>query len=108
MMKKSLLVILFAIFFFFISGCQEAQKLPEENIVKPIDSAIKASIETSLRSDLTLRNLNISVVVEKGVVTISGEVESQESLLRVINLVRKTEGVKEVKNQLKINPNLNP
>ncbi len=78
----------------------------ETHVEQPVDSAIAASINSSLRTDPVLRNFNIQVEVEGGVVTLQGEVDSQANQMKALSLASQVDGVREVRNELRINPNL--
>lgn len=88
-----------------LAGCSGSSYV-ETQLEQPVDSAIAASISSSLRVDPVLRNFNIQVEVEGGVVTLQGEVDGQTSQEKALTLARQVDGVKEVRNELKVNPNL--
>jgi hyperosmotically inducible protein len=67
------------------------------------DSAIKSSIKTQYASDSYSGLSHIDVDVNHhGIVSLEGKVPSQEVADRAVSIARATDGVREVKNQLKI------
>ena len=64
------------------------------------DSVIKAKIKTQLASDDFLKSFQISVESRKGIVQLSGFVDSQAAVDQAGQIVRGVEGVKSVKNDL--------
>jgi len=74
----------------------------ETDLADDFDDTIKASIENAIDNDETLRERNINVTANNGVVTITGEVESQEEKDRVTELVNQVPGISEVANSLAV------
>jgi hyperosmotically inducible protein len=67
------------------------------------DSSIKSSIKAQFASDSYKGLSHIDVDVNHhGIVSLEGKVPSQEAADRAISIARATDGVREVKNQLKI------
>jgi osmotically-inducible protein OsmY len=67
------------------------------------DSSIKSSIKAQYASDTYLGLSRIDVDVDHhGIVSLEGKVASQEAVDRAVSIARATDGVREVKNQLKI------
>lgn len=64
------------------------------------DSAITASVKTALYSDPDLKIGQISVETYKGVVQLSGFVNSAHASSKAANLAKSVKGVKSVKNSL--------
>jgi hyperosmotically inducible periplasmic protein len=66
-------------------------------------SSIKSSIRAQLASDpyKGLKHIDVDVN-HHGVVSLEGKVPSQDAVDRAVSIARATEGVREVKNQLKI------
>jgi hyperosmotically inducible periplasmic protein len=69
------------------------------------DSSIKSSIKAKFASDpyndFALSHIDVDVN-HHGVVALEGKVPSQEAADRAVSIARATEGVREVKNQLKV------
>jgi hyperosmotically inducible protein len=66
------------------------------------DDAITASAKTALSTDAQLAGLAINLSVKKGVVSVSGDVPSAAAGERVLQIVAMVNGVKDVKNSLKV------
>ncbi len=64
------------------------------------DSAITAKVKAAILEDPTLKTFQISVKTYKGVVQLSGFVDSAEMIDRAGEVARKVSGVSEVKNDL--------
>jgi hyperosmotically inducible periplasmic protein len=69
------------------------------------DSSIKSSIKAQFASDsyndFALSHIDVDVD-HHGVVALEGKVPSQEAADRAVSIARATDGVREVKNQLKV------
>jgi hyperosmotically inducible protein len=66
------------------------------------DAGITAAIKTKMLADTTVSGLKIDVDTTDGAVVLSGNVNSAAERKRAVELARDTEGVKSVKDQLKI------
>ncbi|MFD1804220.1 molecular chaperone OsmY [Mixta tenebrionis] len=66
------------------------------------DSAITAKAKAALVDDETVKSTDISVETDKGVVTLSGFVSSQDQAEKAVALVKKVEGVKSVSDKLHV------
>ena len=67
------------------------------------DSSIKSSIKAQFASDSYKGLSHIDVDVDHhGIVSLDGKVPSQEAADRAISIARGTEGVREVKSELKV------
>ena len=64
------------------------------------DSAITAKVKTAIFAEESLKTLQITVVTFKGVVQLSGFVDSSVSVTKAGQVARNVEGVKSVKNDL--------
>jgi osmotically-inducible protein OsmY len=64
------------------------------------DSALTTKVKTSILGDSRLKLLQISVESFKGVVQLSGFVDSSAASARAVELARKVPGVKSVNNSL--------
>ena len=73
--------------------------------LKTSDSSIKSSIQAQFAGDTSngfgLSKIDVDVN-DHGVVSLEGRVSSQEAADRAVSIARATQGVREVKNQLKI------
>ncbi|HXJ92726.1 MAG TPA: BON domain-containing protein [Terriglobia bacterium] len=73
-------------------ACQRAQ--PRD------DKTITLEIQATLYHDPTLKKRDISVIAQNGVVTLSGQVNSEGERTSAENVASRTAGVKQVINQL--------
>ena len=64
------------------------------------DAAITAKVKTEIFADPALKVLQINVTTTDGVVTLSGVVDSQESIDRALEIARNNRDVKSVENGL--------
>lgn len=64
------------------------------------DSAITSKVKASILGDSKLKVSQISVETFKGVVQLSGFVNSNEAATRAVDLARRVKGVKQVNNSL--------
>lgn len=80
-------------------GCAATQK--HESTGQYVDdSVITTKVKAAIFSEDTLKSLQISVETFKGVVQLSGFVDSEQSVARAGVVAGRVEGVKEVKNNL--------
>jgi len=68
------------------------------------DDILHDRVMRRLANDRDLKTTAIEVEVKERVVTLRGTVESDKHRLRAETVVRKTEGVKKVINELKVRP----
>lgn len=80
------------------SGCSLIK-----NSSAPNDEAIVSSIQSKLFQDPVLKTRDVRVVSQKGVVVLSGTVGSDQEKSQVEQLAQKTDGVKQVIDQLAVN-----
>jgi osmotically-inducible protein OsmY len=66
------------------------------------DAGITAAIKTKMLADATVSGLKIDVDTKDGVVVLIGDVKSAAEKKRAMELAKETDGVKSVKDQLKI------
>jgi osmotically-inducible protein OsmY len=64
------------------------------------DSTITAKVKAELAADNILKAFQISVETYKGIVQLSGFVDTQATKERATQITRKVAGVKEIKNNL--------
>lgn len=70
----------------------------------PSDGAIVSSIQSKLYQDPALKTRDVRVVSQKGVVVLSGTVDSDQEKAAAEQLAQSTDGVKQVINELEVNP----
>ena len=101
-MKKSYIVIRFLVVLMMIvafAACASTQK--QESTGEYVDdSVITSKIKTKLASDDFLKSFQIGVQSRKGIVQLSGFVNSQNAVDRAGQIARSVEGVKSVQNSL--------
>lgn len=83
---------------------QAAEDVTDKAAEKLDDAEITARVKSAIYSEPGLKTLKISVDTVKGVVTLTGSVESQSNFDRVMTLAETVAGVKEVENYLKVKP----
>jgi osmotically-inducible protein OsmY len=64
------------------------------------DSILTSKVKLSILGDPKLKSLDISVETFKGVVQLSGFVNSSEAATRAVDLARRVRGIKQVNNSL--------
>lgn len=64
------------------------------------DSVITTKVKSAIFNDATLKTMQIKVKTYKGVVQLSGFVDSAQSVTRAGEVAKRVKGVKEVKNDL--------
>ena len=64
------------------------------------DSVITTKVKSSLGADDFLKSFEIGVETRKGIVQLSGFVDSQNSVNKAVEITRSVKGVKSVKNSL--------
>jgi len=84
------------------AGLGFAQELPSNQNV--LDSRLAVKISTALWSDLRFQGKQISVDTQRGVVTLRGKVESEETKQAATDIIGRLEGVKEIHNELQVVP----
>lgn len=75
---------------------EDASRAAEKGEQVASDSWITTKVKSSLLSDSLTEGMNISVKTVKGVVTLSGSVDSKEKYERALQIAQKIEGVKSV------------
>jgi len=101
-MKKSQTVIRFLVVLMMIAAlvaCASTQK--KEGTGEYIDdSVITTKVKSQLAADDFLKSFQISVESRKGIVQLSGFVDSQKAVNKADQITRGVEGVKSVRNDL--------
>jgi osmotically-inducible protein OsmY len=101
-MKKSCTVIRFLIALMMIAAFVACASTPKQESTGEYvdDSVITSKIKTSLANDDFLKSFQISVETRKGIVQLSGFVNSQNAVDKAGQIARGVEGVISVKNDL--------
>jgi len=95
-LSLTLILILLTVTAISVSGCGVAK-----------DSQLQSRIKEALSADKNVQADKLTVNVQDGVVTISGELYTQEEIDRVMAIVQAVEGVVRVKNQMNLPDNYN-
>lgn len=101
-MKKFNLIIRFLLgllLIISIAGCS-GSKRHESTGEYLDDTVLTTKVKTSILGDSKLKVLQIDVETFKGIVQLSGFVDSQEAAERAVHLARTVKGVKQVNNSL--------
>jgi len=101
-MKKSYIVIRFLAVLMMIAVFAACASTPQQSSTGEVvdDSAITTKIKTQLANDEFLKSFQISVETRKGIVELSGFVDSQKAKDKADQIARGVDGVKSVKNAL--------
>jgi hyperosmotically inducible protein len=70
--------------------------------IKVDDSIVTSKIKSSFLADPDIKSLDIAVVTHNGEVQLSGFVDNQTQINRAIDVARRTEGVNNVINELRV------
>lgn len=98
-MSKRFAAFFFALFMLALAGCSSTpQQASTGQIID--DSVITTKVKAAIFEEPNLKTLQISVETYKGIVQLSGFVNSSAVSLRAAEVTRKVEGVKGVKNSL--------
>jgi len=84
-----------------------AQSGKTTTATKPSDTALDDRIEARLKADTTLKPYDLSVSVDKGLVTLKGTVATEAQKLRAAS-VSKVTGVTRVDNQITVDKDVHP
>jgi osmotically-inducible protein OsmY len=66
------------------------------------DAALTSKVHTALANDVGLKTLRINVDSDKGVVTLKGRVDSEDTKRRAEAVAKRVSGVTAVKNELQV------
>jgi osmotically-inducible protein OsmY len=92
-----LLIVVFA----FFAGCASTSK--QAGTGEYIDdTVITTKVKAAILGDDTLKVMEINVETFKGVVQLSGFVKSPADIARAVDVARGVEGVKSVKNDIRL------
>ncbi len=78
----------------------EDSTAPQEQVS---DSELAKKVEKALKNEAQLKNLDIDVKVNDGVVTLSGDAKDERFQGRAVKVASSVKGVKSVQNNLTIN-----
>ena len=99
-LKRRLLAAL-ALSFAFVTGCASTAK--QEGTGEYFDdSVVTTKVKTAILNDPELKVLQINVETFKGVVQLSGFVDSKAMMDHAVKVTRGVAGVKSVKNDMRV------
>ena len=101
-MKKSQTVIRFLVVLMMIAAFVACASTPKQSGTGEYidDSVITTKVKSQLAADDFLKSFQISVESRKGIVQLSGFVDSQKAVNKADQITRGVEGVKSVRNDL--------
>ena len=101
-MKKSHVVIRFLVVLMMIAAFVACASTPQQSSTGEVvdDSVITTKIKSQLAADELLKAFQVSVETRKGMVELSGFVDSQKAKDKAGEIARGVGGVKSVKNAL--------
>jgi osmotically-inducible protein OsmY len=101
-MKKSYSVIRFLVALMMIAAFMACASTPQQTSTGEHfdDTVITTKVKTELANDNLLKSFKISVETRKGIVELSGVVDSQYAVDQAGQTARGVEGVKSVRNDL--------
>jgi len=90
----------------FITGCKstQTQSATAPPKVATDDAALAARVKQTLVADPGLRSLPMSVATYRGVVQLSGYVDSEVQIQKALAIARGVPGVQSVNNDLHLRP----
>ena len=87
----------------FVTACAGSSK--KESTGEYVDdAAITAKVKSKILRDPNLKVLQINVETFKGIVQLSGFVNSSEAANRAVEVARSVEGVERVENKMTVKP----
>jgi osmotically-inducible protein OsmY len=92
------LAILFSVIAIGLAGC--ASKPGQNNFFD--DAMVTTRVKKAIFDEPALKVTDVSVTTENGVVSLSGSVKNRSERAKAADVARRVEGVKLVKNELKI------
>lgn len=98
-MSKRVAAFFFALFLLALAGCGSAPKQTSTGEFID-DTVVTTKVKAAILEEPNLKSLQIGVETYKGVVQLSGFVNSSAVALKASEVTRKVDGVKGVKNSL--------
>ncbi|GGD67719.1 BON domain-containing protein [Caballeronia grimmiae] len=89
--------------FALTAGCQSAAT-GEPAADYASDASVTARVKAALLADPGLKSLAVSVATYRGVVQLSGNVNSEEQIQKAVAVTRSVSGVQSISNDLHIKP----
>ena len=98
---KTITTIIMAVMFATLLGCASTSK--QESTGEYIDdSVITTRVKTAVFQEATLKSAEINVETYKGVVQLSGFVNSAADINKAVEITRSIKGVTSVKNDMRV------
>lgn len=98
---KSLSKLFLSLIMLTMLGCASTHK--QEGTGEYLDdSVITTKVKTAVLNDPTLKSMEINVETYKGVVQMSGFVNSRADISRAVEVARNVKGVTSVKNDMRV------
>ena len=104
---RLVIVVAFALpAFVFINGCNltATQAVTAQGKTSTDDAVLAARVKQALVADPELRSLPMSVATYRGVVQLSGYVDSEAQIQKALAVTRGVAGVQSVSNDLQLRP----
>ncbi|WP_244815581.1 BON domain-containing protein [Caballeronia sp. Lep1P3] len=89
--------------FAFTAGCKSTPTA-ESAADYASDASVTARVKTALLADPGLKSLAVSVSTYRGVVVLSGNVNSEDQIQKAVAVTRSVSGVQSVNNDLHMKP----
>ena len=91
----------------FVAGCDKGPGEGQKNSAAAVgasidDSVVTTKVKSALFADPDVKSFDIKVETRKGVVQLSGFVDSQTRVERALDIARRVEGVKSVENHMSV------
>src|ERR1700726_4145845 len=103
--SRLLIVAAFALpAFVFTNGCKSTASVTAPGEIATDDAALAARVKQALVADPGLRSLPMSVATYRGVVQLSGYVDSEVQIQKALAVTRGVPGVQSVSNDLHLRP----
>ncbi|MBN3764065.1 BON domain-containing protein [Burkholderia sp. Ac-20365] len=92
--------------FMFINGCKstQTQAVSTPGNISTGDAELAARVKQALVADPELRPLPVSIATYRGVVQLSGYVDSEAQIQKALAMTRAVAGVQSVSNDLHVKP----
>lgn len=85
-----------------LAGCASQGEQQSSTGAYLDDAAITTKVKTAIFNEPSLKVFDVGVKTEDGVVYLSGNVKSRAEMAKAVEVARKVNGVKSVKNELTI------
>ncbi|MGF6853744.1 BON domain-containing protein [Paraburkholderia sp. CI3] len=105
--SRLLIVAVFALSaFVFTNGCKSTAtpRTAAPRVIATDDATLAGRVKQALVADPALRSLPVSVATYRGVVQLSGYVDSEEQILEALAVTHGVSGVHSVSNDLHLRP----